>query len=189
VPKGVKGQGGEYASAQDTRCAAAPRAHKDRIISPENGVFERRETWARALHSTGAMGRLLTLAAIITSCAVWADPSHAAPRKTVSASETNGEALSGFEFDALKVSVRESPASRRLSALERSAGGAHFASAQAGELMAAFPAGERLSFLKWVRSRLVDPDKALTLCERFSPAERHRAREILGGTVVAAAPE
>ena len=96
------------------------------------------------------------------------------------AGDASAEAISGFELDALKVAVRESPQSQRRAVLERLAGHARFTAAQASELLTAFGESERFRLLPWVGQRILDRDKLLTLCERFAGAtERQRAKEIL----------
>ncbi|HEX4622092.1 MAG TPA: DUF4476 domain-containing protein [Myxococcaceae bacterium] len=94
--------------------------------------------------------------------------------------DASAEAISGFELDALKVTVKESPQAQRKAVMERLAGHARFTTAQASELLTAFSQTERFKLLPWIGQRILDREKILTLCEKFgSPAERQRAREIL----------
>jgi hypothetical protein len=130
---------------------------------------------------------IAVLLQVTAGWAVFAQGSHAKPAPRArpealrpAAGDASAEAISGFELDALKVAVKESPQAQRKAALERLAGHARFTSAQASDLLIAFGAAERLRVLPWLGQRILDRDKLLTLCEKFGSAtERQRAKEIL----------
>jgi hypothetical protein len=145
---------------------------------------------AWAMHIGHAMIRHLGIAVLLQTATGWAVLAQghgpkAAPKARPealrpAAGDASSEAISGFELDALKVAVKESPQAQRRAVLERLAGHARFSSGQASELLTAFAQADRIRLLPWIGQRIIDRDKILTLCEKFgSAAERQRAKEIL----------
>jgi hypothetical protein len=142
------------------------------------------------MHETHTMIRHLGIAVLLQIASGWAvfaqgHHAKAAPKARPealrpAAGDASAEAISGFELDALKVAVKESPQTQRKAVLERLAGHARFTSGQGSELLTAFGSSERFRVLPWIGQRILDRDKILTLCEKFgNGVERERAKEIL----------